>query len=658
MFFFSYTAAIIGAICLVMAAVILTKKRDRLSWYLIISTAGVGLWNISNAFADLSWNEFTAHLWCGFALVGSMFFIVFYVIFLEQFSTQRPFKNRLIALFILLPAIFFSSISFSSIYITDIIFVGTTPAITIPGKINYLILVYSLAIIFYGLWRLRNCYKFLPPIKRKQILYIKAGFLVSLGAGIVFTIILPFLGNFMLFSLAAQFTIISIFLTVYTIYKHNFLDIKVIIQRSLIYTVLVAIIVSFYLAVLFIAQSIFFGSGQAIYLVSAIITCVVGIFSVSKIDDLLRRLTDRVFFKDRYDSAKVLQNLSETLNSNLNLNDLVLKTTAILENSLKIKEIYISLLPHEQEEVCQELKFLAEKYNLPLTLLLERQNKLIGVMFLGSKLSGDNYTDEDISLLKTFAHQMTLALEKSQLYEQVKDHSKNLEKKIEERTAELKNLQEKQSQELFEIAHELQTPLTVLKGELNALIINCPGKEKTEHLEKNIDRISNFINNLLKLARLDFVDGQKMEVLNLSHLLLGLVEEFIVIAQGSNIIFEHHIEENIFISGDKNKLGELISNLVGNAMKYIANERKVIINLQKIDSWARLEIIDTGAGISAEDLPNLFKRFYRGNKAQGNGTGLGLVICKKIVTLHNGEIKIKSQAGHGTIVEVLLPINQ
>ncbi len=642
-----------------MAAVILNKKRDRLSLYLVLSTIGVGLWNISNAFADLAWNNLTARIWCGFALIGSMFFIVFYVIFLEQFLTQRSFKNYVAAIFILIPAIFFSSVSFSRIYITEIIIQGTAPAITIPGKINYFILVYSLLIIFYGLWRLQSFYASLSLVKRKQILYVKAGFIISLCAGIIFTIIFPFLGNFMLFSLAAQFTILSVVLTMYTMYKHNFLDINIIIQRGLVYTLLLGLVIFFYLATLFIVQSLFFNHGQILYLIVAIITCAVGIFSVPKIDAWLRRLTDKLFFKDKYDPATVLKELSETLNSNLDLRDLVLKTTNILKKNLKIKDIYFEFLPSDCTQALQKLEDLQKKYDSYVMLRLEKlekTDKLLGVLFLSPKLSGDGYSDTDSSLLNIFAHHMTLALEKSQLYEQVKDYSKNLEIKIEQRMAELKQLQEKQSQELFDIAHQLQTPLTVLKGQVQILAADLQEKDKTQLLETNVDRISQFVSGLLKLARLDFEGEQRREKINFSELLSSLVEEFSVIAQESRIVFEHDIEKNIFVMGDTNKLTELVSNLVSNAMKYIAHERRVVINLKKVDAWARLEIIDTGAGISAEDLSNLFKRFYRGHTAAGSGTGLGLAICKKIIDVHQGNIRITSELHKGTQVEVLLPL--
>jgi hypothetical protein len=175
MFFFSYTAAVIAVTCLVMAAAIFFKKRDVLSFCIVMYAGGAGIWNFANAFADVSWNSAVARFWCGLALAGSMVFIIFYLIFLEQFLSKRCFKSATIGVLIMVPTI------------------------TVPGNINYLILVYTLAVLFYGLWRLQAAYASLSWIKKRQILYVKAGFLLVLITGVVCTIILPFLGYFMFF---------------------------------------------------------------------------------------------------------------------------------------------------------------------------------------------------------------------------------------------------------------------------------------------------------------------------------------------------------------------------------------------------------------------------------------------------------------------------
>jgi signal transduction histidine kinase len=662
MFLFSYTAAVLSVVLLVFSLVILFKiKGGNLGIFLALYMLAVAIWIGANAGADVSYTNQPLIFWSGLAVVGASFFISFYLCFVESFIYERPPKKFNIFLYIL-PSILLSLFGFSHYSVVETFFPLNSPAQIIPGSLYYFYLLFLFGGLFYGNIRLALSYSHASAQKKKQILYIELGSIAIFFGDAIFSVILPLQGELRFFTAGPQFTIFTIMLTAYAIFRHKLLDIKVAIQRGLIFSTLLICIISFYLSVLFTAQSTLFGSSHIAYLVSAILTCIVGIFSVSRIDALLRRLTDKIFFKDKYDSAKVLQDLSETLSTSLALDELVRKTTMILEKKLKIKFVYIDFFASDLPDPVRELKILENRYNSDLMLPLEKNGHIVGTMFFGPKLSGDEYTDEDINLFKTLAHQMALAFERSELYEQVKDYSKNLENKIEERTMELKHLQEKQSQELFDIAHELQTPLTIIKGEIHnlakntSLVTGRSQKEKTEHLEKNIDKVSNFINSLLKLARMDFINSLAMTRLNLSDLLLDLAEEFAIIAQESKVIFYYRIESGIFVNGDKNKLTELITNLVSNAMKYIANAREVSINLEKTVSMAQLTITDTGVGIPAEDLPHLFERFYRGQKEQGSGTGLGLAICKKIISLHNGEIKIKSQAGKGTTMEVLLPL--
>jgi len=657
MFFFSYTAAVIAVACLVMAAAIIFKKRDVLSFCIVMYAGGAGIWNIANAFADVSWNSAVARFWCGLALAGSMVFIIFYLIFLEQFLSKRCFKSATIGVLIMVPAVIFSVLAFSSLYIVELVFVGSTPTITVPGNINYLILVYTLAVLFYGLWRLQAAYASLSWIKKRQILYVKAGFLLVLITGVVCTIILPFLGYFMFFSLAGQSVIGVILLTAYSIYKHNFLDISIVIKRSLVFTILLFLVVCFYLALLFLVQTIFFDFNHSTYLITSIGTCFFGIFSVPKIDALLRRMTDTIFFKDSYEPAEVLARVSEILNNNLHLDDLVNQTALVLEKKLKIKYAILRPVYLDQESGGEAIYYAPNSLqDCSLILPLEKTGKQIGVLFLGSKLSGDPYTDVDIDLLKTVSHQITVALEKSRLYEQVKDYSKNLEVKIAARTVELEQLQEKQSQALFEIAHELQTPLTIIKNDLHRFFAFPANEYRAQHLEQNIDRVSRFINSLLRLARLDFVENSAIEILSLSEVLRDLVEEFEVIAQGSAIVLKYQIAEHVRIQGEKHKIIEMISNLVSNAMKYIDNDRIVSIVLEIKNNMAVLVVQDTGVGIAAVDIPYIFDRFYRGNEMSASGTGLGLAICKKIILLHRGTIRVESAVGVGTRMEVRLPL--
>lgn len=234
-------------------------------------------------------------------------------------------------------------------------------------------------------------------------------------------------------------------------------------------------------------------------------------------------------------------------------------------------------------------------------------------------------------------------------------HALELEKKVAERTAQIAELQEEQKQMMIDISHGLQTPLTVIKSEIGSLKKTSGRPDKLRVLEKSIDDVSKFIYDLLNLAKLESgVESFQKESVDLSELVKELAEYFGVLGRDKGISVSHGIQPNISIFGDKEKLRELVTNLASNAFKYMApdREKKILINLSRINNCTNLIIEDTGVGIDEEHIPKIFQRFYRVGAAASNtntkGAGLGLAIAKKIAECHGGEIKVESQLGKGT----------
>jgi len=117
------------------------------------------------------------------------------------------------------------------------------------------------------------------------------------------------------------------------------------------------------------------------------------------------------------------------------------------------------------------------------------------------------------------------------------------------------------------------------------------------------------------------------------------------------------------ICGDQDRLKQVLVNLIGNSIKYTPAGGEIVVGLGKVDSRARLTVSDNGPGISPEDLPHIFERFYRGEKSRtrqkdGKGFGLGLSIAYWIIRNHGGEIEVESQLGKGTTFCIWLPLSQ
>ena len=230
-------------------------------------------------------------------------------------------------------------------------------------------------------------------------------------------------------------------------------------------------------------------------------------------------------------------------------------------------------------------------------------------------------------------------------------------------------------------SHELKTPLTILKGEVEVTL----RKERTSHeyqqtLRSNleeINRMSQIVEDLLLLSRADSGELRlNKEEVNLTEILHEVVNQMNMLAQSKNLRIEasnHHGDIQIF--GDALRIRELFLNLIENGIKYTEEGGSIHISLNKESplseknlsnrpdrgqaKFVKIIISDTGIGIAQEDQQKIFDRFFRVDKARSReqgGSGLGLSICKWIVEAHQGDIKVESEVGRGSSFIIKLPL--
>ncbi len=233
-------------------------------------------------------------------------------------------------------------------------------------------------------------------------------------------------------------------------------------------------------------------------------------------------------------------------------------------------------------------------------------------------------------------------------------------------------------------SHELKTPLTILKGEVEvALRKKRELHEYEQILESNleeIDRMSKIVEDLLLLSKADIGEIRlNKEDIPLYRFIRGLTEQMKILAQPKNIqinLSNHEAkdEKEIHVWGDMLRMRELFINLIDNGIKYTEPGGSILITLAKemngdvisstpsdrqTKGFARITVADTGIGISKEDQEKVFNRFFRVDKARSReqgGSGLGLSICKWVVEAHQGEITVESEPGKGSAFIVRLPL--
>jgi signal transduction histidine kinase len=241
-------------------------------------------------------------------------------------------------------------------------------------------------------------------------------------------------------------------------------------------------------------------------------------------------------------------------------------------------------------------------------------------------------------------------------------------REIEELSAAINYLAETlQSQEMLrkrmtsDMAHEIKTPLTTLKTHVEALLDGIwePTEERLQSFYDEIERLANLVDNLRNLAKLEQAEAKLNKTnFNLSEELGKIIVTFEPLYSKQNYSIMSSIDKNIWVHMDKDKVKQIMHNLLTNGYKYLKPDGKVIIELKKEKECISIKVKDNGIGIPEKDMPYIFERFYRTdlsrNKNTG-GSGIGLTITKSLVESHGGKIYVESKEGEGSIFIVQFP---
>ena len=216
-------------------------------------------------------------------------------------------------------------------------------------------------------------------------------------------------------------------------------------------------------------------------------------------------------------------------------------------------------------------------------------------------------------------------------------------------------------------SHELRGPLTAIKASVDIMKshperIHPKDTKKITAISSATDQMGQLIEDLLFLARTDkkvVMPTREKKAVSLDQILQNIVVLLEPFAQSKNITLESQIQEDFFVLGEKSQLTRLFSNLLQNALQYTPEGGTVILELYKQSRYAVINVKDTGIGISPEQLPYIFDRFWRADKARSRregGTGLGLAIVKAIAQSHGGKISVTSNINVGSCFQVKLPL--
>ncbi len=223
----------------------------------------------------------------------------------------------------------------------------------------------------------------------------------------------------------------------------------------------------------------------------------------------------------------------------------------------------------------------------------------------------------------------------------------------------LEKLFSAQSRFLADVSHELRTPLTSIRGNVDLIRRMGADAESLDAMQSEVDRMSRLVGDLLLLSRAEAGTLPLAKVpVEVDTLLLEVLQQAIVLAQGKVEVCIGNLEQ-VVVNGDRDRLKQLLLNLVVNALQYTQPGGRVVLSLRVIADWLHITVSDNGPGIPPQELPHIFDRFYRVEKSRSRsalgGSGLGLSIAQWIAHSHDGRIEVASEPGKGTTFSVWLP---
>lgn len=558
---------------------------------------------------------------------------------------------------------------------------------------------------------------------RLQLKYVLIGSVIPANLAFIANLLLPFYQIFSFIWLGPFFTLIMVISITYAIIKYRLMNVRLVITRSLLFSILVLALSFLFTAAMFLASFLLNTIDKSALILANTAIAAVIVLCLRPLRNFLAKTTDKILLKE-VDYQEATQKFTSLISHILERDELFLTVAHELKSELNLKEVEIlfcgdkiqaptfyhsnkysiksesPLSPidrenqspakeygkiiqfftenpsikvrEEEERKLEDLKpseYRSQLLNIVKTLEqrdiavvvpVRQENTVKALIFLGDKVSGDIFDNRDIRLLTTLRSQLASALEKSNLYAEVKAFNVKLKKKVEEATDSLRRANDR-LRELDKLktlflsiaSHQLQTPLTGIKSSVWMIIegdfgsVSLQIKNILEKIYANTIRLIRLVDTFLNLSR---IESDSLTVTKETHdlipILKNILDELRPTTEDKSVklLWETKVP-SLMAKVDADKIEDVLINLIDNAIKYTPKGGMVKVRLEDLRNRVRFEVKDTGQGLEPSEIKSLFSKFVRGKRASRlhpSGTGLGLYIAKRVIEMHKGEIGAQS----------------
>lgn len=675
----------------------------------LVLTLIVALWSVANYFSLVSVNSTTILLWIRIDMVITA------VMFPTIFLLSQSFPSRTLGLSKIWAALIgIWTLLIGLMSMTPLVFKGLEmvkgEVSPVPGMGIPFFAIHVIGFLGWSLITLFKKYKLAHGIEKLQLRFFILGIAVTFILGTLTNFVLVNLLHVTsLVALGPILSLILIFAISYSILRHKFLDISLLITRTVSYTILILVVAAIYSLSFLLIGNI--ALGIRLTVLQQVVLVVLTLFvtlSFHSVQNVIQGITGKFLFKNNYNSDDVLNELSKTMASTLIMDDLchgilqtllqkvhISKGAFILLTDNKIAAVkyekYVNAPVFDEEEIRQlsntrdavnfdnlddlNLKNILRNLDLSLVIHLRTEGQQIGLLVLGQKESGDVYSEQDLDLLSIVAHEAAVAIQNAQSYEEIRRFNITLQDEVDKATVDLQDandklkLLDKLKDEFVSVAsHELRTPMTAIKSYTWMVLNDKVGpiepkvREYLGRVYESTERLLHLVNEMLDISRIEGGRVQlKLSPVNLVDLANKVQNDFQARATEQKLTVEVTADEQVpLVQIDEEKIHQVLENLVGNSFKFTPEGGKVTMHIANIENGVRVDVTDTGKGIKPEDIDKLFTKFGRLEGSlvlmNSNSTGLGLYICKQYVEMHKGKIWVISEVDKGTTVSFTFPL--
>lgn len=706
----SLSILIVSAVSLILGIVVLANNPTKLSnrVFAFLSTF-MALWIVANFFSDRFWmTEFWVRVTFAAAIGAVGSFAIFANIFpAGRLNLRRKIFIGIIALSALIAA---SPLVVQGIYERT---TGPTGFNVYHGPLYVGYFIVIIIAMSYGIISIVRNLRRARGSDRVQLQYFAIGSILAVLIGVGFNLLLPIILGGSEFSRYGFFAALPLLgFTSYAIIKHRLFNIRSVVARSLAYLFSIVVFAFIYAFLTFgLAQGVFLKNVLTTELSREIFNVVLAVllaFTFPTIRHFFEKITDRVFYRDRYDPQQLVSDIGRVLASEILLEQLSSKVLTVIDAQMHLATSNIVVMGEEgifyqtHAKKIQQIYHASElsKFNKGVTLvdeiydaqkrdILDRHNvravfplrtkeAFVGYFLLGEKRSGDIFSTLDIQTLQIISDELAIAINNARSYQEIQSFNETLREKVRLATAELRHanselkaLDQAKDEFISMASHQLRTPLTAVRGYTSMVMEGDFGKvtkEQQETLKQAFDaatRMTRLVDDLLNVSRIQ--SGKfKLErtQVDLNKVLPEEISMLGTAAEMKHVTITFHEPKTPvpILQIDEGKTRQCLMNLMDNAIYYsstVEGGGKVDVNLESDADWVSFTVKDNGIGVPKAEQAKLFKKFYRAPNAQKtrpDGTGLGLFLVGRVTKDQGGEIIFESEEGKGSTFGFKLPV--